>query len=123
MSNLALVLALIGIVGIGAQWLAWRTGWPAIALMLIAGVLVGPVAGLVMPEQDFGALLEPMISIAVAVILFDGGLNLNFRELRRTEGGLFRLVGIVMPLSPRSLISAMLSAALAGSQKFRMPIP
>jgi len=99
MSNLALVVALIGIVGIGAQWVAWRTGWPAIALMLTAGILVGPVLGLVNPEHDFGALLEPMISIAVAVILFDGGLNLNFRELRRTEGALVRLVVIGVPVA------------------------
>src|SRR5690242_4856065 len=99
MSNLALVFALIGVVGIGAQWLAWRTGLPGIALMLTAGILVGPVLGLIDPEQDFGALLEPMISIAVALILFDGGLNLNFRELRRTEGALFRLVGIGVPIA------------------------
>ena len=95
MSNLALVFALIGIVGIGAQWIAWRTGLPAIALMLTAGIVVGPVLGLIDPEQDFGALLEPMISVAVALILFDGGLNLNVRELRRTEGALFRLVAPV----------------------------
>ncbi|MBY8826649.1 cation:proton antiporter [Hephaestia mangrovi] len=99
MSNLALVVALVGIVGIGAQWVAWRTGWPAIALMLVAGIIVGPVLGAVQPEADFGALLEPMISIAVALILFDGGLNLNFRELRRTEGALARLVGLGVPIA------------------------
>ena len=99
MNNLALVVALIGIVGIGAQWIAWRTGWPGIALMLTAGILVGPVLGLVDPAADFGELLEPMISIAVALILFDGGLNLNFRELRRTEGALTRLVLLGVPLA------------------------
>ena len=99
MNNLALVVALIGIVGIGAQWIAWRTGWPGIALMLTAGILVGPVLGLVDPAADFGELLEPMISIAVALILFDGGLNLNFRELRRTEGALVRLVAIGVPIA------------------------
>ena len=99
MTNLPLVIALIGIVGIGAQWLAWRTGWPGIALMLTAGILVGPVLGLVDPQQDFGTMLDPMVSIAVALILFDGGLNLNFRELRRTEGGLLRLVLIGVPIA------------------------
>ncbi|TPG39021.1 sodium:proton antiporter [Sphingomonas koreensis] len=98
MNNLALVLALIGVAGIGAQWIAWRTGWPAIALMLIAGVIVGPIAGIVNPGRDFGPLLEPMISIAVAVILFEGGLSLNFRELRRTDGAVFRLVGFGVPI-------------------------
>lgn len=44
--------ALIGLLGIGAQWIAWRTGKPAIALMLIAGVLAGPVTGLIDPQRD-----------------------------------------------------------------------
>jgi len=33
----AFVIALVGILGIGAQWIAWRTGWPAFVLMLAAG--------------------------------------------------------------------------------------
>src|SRR3546814_8386407 len=47
----------------GAQWIAWRTGRPAIALMLIAGILAGPVLGLIHPVQDFGALREPFIKL------------------------------------------------------------
>lgn len=99
MENLALVLAAIGILGIGAQWIAWRTGWPAIALMLIAGIIAGPVTGFVQPERDFGHLLEPLISLAVAVILFEGGLNLNFRELRHAEGAVHRLVVLGVPIA------------------------
>jgi NhaP-type Na+/H+ or K+/H+ antiporter len=98
MEQPALVFALIGILGIGAQWVAWRTGWPAIALMLAAGVLAGPVAGLIVPKQTFGELLEPMVSVAVALILFEGGLSLNFRELRKTEGAVTRLMVIGIPL-------------------------
>lgn len=98
MEQQALVFALIGILGIGAQWIAWRTGWPAIALMLAAGVLAGPVTGLIVPEHTFGKLLEPMISVAVALILFEGGLSLNFRELRKTEGAVARLMVIGIPL-------------------------
>ena len=51
-----------------------------------------------MPEHVFGELLKPMISIAVALILFEGGLNLNFRELRQTEGAVPRLVLIGVPV-------------------------
>jgi len=98
MEQPAVVIALIGALGIGAQWIAWRTGWPAIALMLAAGVLAGPVAGIVQPEHVFGDLLEPMISIAVALILFEGGLSLNLRELRQTEGAVTRLVLIGVPV-------------------------
>ena len=72
MEQQALVFALVGVLGIGAQWIAWRTGWPAIALMLAAGVIAGPVTGLIIPEHTFGDLLEPMISVAVALILFEG---------------------------------------------------
>ncbi len=92
------VIALIGLLGIGAQWIAWRTGWPAIALMLAAGVIAGPVIGLINPQHTFGALLEPMVSIAVAIILFEGGLSLNFRELRRTDGAVTRLVLLGVPV-------------------------
>ena len=98
MQSDALVIALIGALGIGAQWVAWRTGWPAIALMLAAGVVAGPLTGLVEPHALFGDLLEPMISIAVALILFEGGLSLNFRELRKTEGAVTRLVVVGAPV-------------------------
>lgn len=98
MEQQALVFALIGVLGIGAQWIAWRTGWPAIALMLAAGVIAGPITGLIIPEHTFGNLLEPMISVAVALILFEGGLSLNFRELRKTEGAVTRLMAIGIPL-------------------------
>lgn len=98
MQEQALVIALIGALGVGAQWVAWRTGWPAIALMLAAGVVAGPVLGLIEPDHVFGDLMEPMISIAVAVILFDGGLSLNFRELRRTGGAVTRLVLLGAPI-------------------------
>lgn len=98
MQEQALSIALIGILGIGAQWIAWRTGWPAIALMLAAGVISGPVLHLINPEHVFGELLEPMVSVAVALILFEGGLSLNFRELRKTDGAVTRLVLLGAPL-------------------------
>jgi len=103
MEQQALVIALVGVLGIGAQWLAWRTGWPAIVLMLTAGFLAGPVAGafgykLLDPEAAFGDMLEPMIAIGVALILFEGGLSLNFRELRKYGSGVLRLVILGVPL-------------------------
>ncbi|KQN07059.1 sodium:proton antiporter [Sphingobium sp. Leaf26] len=98
MQQQALSIALIGILGIGAQWIAWRTGWPAIALMLAAGVIGGPVLGLIHPHAVFGDLLEPMVSVAVALILFEGGLSLNFRELRKTDGAVTRLVLVGPPI-------------------------
>ncbi|QHQ35304.1 cation:proton antiporter [Algicella marina] len=93
------LFALIGGLGIGSQWLAWRLQIPAIVMMLFAGVLAGPVFGLVDPEAAFGDLFRPMVSIAVAVILFEGGLTLNFSQLRTTGLAVRRLVIFGAPLA------------------------
>ena len=82
MDNLTLTFALIGVLGVGSQWLAVRLQMPAIVFMLVAGVLAGPVLGLLDPRAAFGDLFAPIIGIAVAVILFEGGITLNFHELR-----------------------------------------
>lgn len=98
-SDLTIKLAAIGAIGIGAQWLAWRTGWPAIALMLLGGILAGPVFGYIDPQEDFGELYQPAIKLAVAIILFEGGLSLDFRELRHAGWPLARLVFIGAPVA------------------------
>ncbi|MEO0589226.1 MAG: sodium:proton antiporter [Pseudomonadota bacterium] len=99
MDSQSLMLAAIGVLGVGAQWVAWRTGWPAIVLMLAAGFLAGPVAEqlgfrLIDPQAAFGELLVPAVNIGVALILFEGGLSLDLRELRRTGGAVYRLATI-----------------------------
>lgn len=91
-------IALVGALGIGSQWIAWRLRMPAIVLMLVAGVIVGPVLGLFDPQRDIGDLYLPIISIAVAIILFEGGITLNFHTLRDAASGVRRLVFIGAPL-------------------------
>ncbi len=73
------------VLGIFAQWLAWRLSLPAILVLLIFGIAAGPVAGILNPDEVFGELLFPVISVSVALILFEGSLRLKFRELQ--EGG------------------------------------
>ena len=90
--------ALVGALGVGAQWAAWRLRMPAIVLMLLAGLLIGPVLGVFDPSRDIGPLMGPMISIAVAIILFEGGLTLNFHSLRGAAEGVKRLVVLGAPL-------------------------
>lgn len=90
--------AIIGALGIGAQWVAWRLNLPAIVLMLAAGLIVGPGLGLFIPQRDIGPLVGPMISVAVAVILFEGGLSLNLHALADAATGVRRLVIIGAPL-------------------------
>ena len=93
-----MAIALVGALGVGSQWLAWRMRIPAIVLMLAVGVLVGPVLHTFDPQRDIGALTAPIVSIAVAVILFEGGLTLNVRGLRDAAEGVRRLVVIGAPL-------------------------
>jgi len=66
--------------------------------MLAAGFIAGPITGLIDPEAAFGELLDPMISIGVALILFEGGLSLDLRELRHSGKAVWRLatLGVVI---------------------------
>ncbi len=93
-----MAFALVGALGVGSQWLAWRMRMPAIVLMLAAGIIIGPVLGVFDPVRDIGPLMGPMISIAVAIILFEGGLTLNFHSLQDAVKGVKRLVFIGAPL-------------------------
>ncbi|MCQ0971580.1 cation:proton antiporter [Paracoccus sp. TK19116] len=90
--------ACVGVAGVGAQWLAWRFRLPAIVLMLAAGLILGPVTGIFIPSRDIGALVPPMISLAVAVILFEGGLTLSFKRLADARPAVRRLVYVGAPM-------------------------
>ena len=80
--------------GVGAQWLGWKLKLPAILLLLLSGLLAGPVLGLVKPDELMGNLLTPFINVSVAIILFEGGLSLKFSELRNVGGAIGNLVSI-----------------------------
>ncbi len=79
------------VLGIGAQWLAWKLRQPAILVLLAAGILVGPVTGYLRPDDVFGPGLISMVSLAVAVILFEGGLSLKLDEFKEIGGTVTRL--------------------------------
>lgn len=110
-------IALIGVLGIGAQWLAWRLQRPAIVLMAIAGLIFGPLVGYLMnlsfmpaaghdflniirlnPISDFGDVYRPMIGLAVAIILFEGGLTLRFKDLGDASAAVRRMVFVAAPI-------------------------
>ncbi len=96
--ELSLALVVILVVGILCQWLAWRLRIPAIVLLAAAGLLLGPIGGIVTPAIDFGPGLNSVIQLFVAVILFEGGLNLQLHELREAGRVVRRLtsVGVVV---------------------------
>jgi NhaP-type Na+/H+ or K+/H+ antiporter len=85
--NVGLSLA----VGMLAQALARHLRIPGIVLLLAAGVLLGPdLLGIVRPES-LGDGLQMLVGFAVAVILFEGGMNLNLSRLRREALSIRRL--------------------------------
>ncbi len=86
--------AAIIVLGIGAQWIAWKIGLPAILLLLISGFIAGPATGFINPDTLFGDLLLPIVSISVGVILFEGGLSLKFSELREIRSVVRNLVTV-----------------------------
>ncbi len=86
--------AVIIVLGVGAYWVSWRLGVPAILLLLASGFIAGPVTGFIDPDKIFGDTLLPVVSVFVAVILFEGGMNLKFSELREIRGVVVSLVTI-----------------------------
>ncbi len=92
--HLLLGLATIIVLGIVAQWLAWRLHLPAILLLLIFGIMAGPVSGILNPDELFGDLLFPLVSVSVAIIIFEGGLSLRIFELRRVGSVVRNLITI-----------------------------
>jgi len=97
-NHLDMAVLVIGL-GVAAQWLAWRFRVPAIVLFTAAGILAGPVLGVLDPAEDLGPLFEPIIKLGVAVILFEGGLNLRLHELRTAARGVARLVLLGVPIA------------------------
>lgn len=87
-------LTAIVVLGIGAQWLAWRLRLPAILLLLVTGLIAGPATGFLDPDALLGDVFFPLVSISVAVILFEGGLSLRVVELREIGGVVRNLVTI-----------------------------
>ncbi len=92
--NEMLIVAGIITAGILCQWIAWRVRVPAIIPLLAAGFLVGPVLGWLNPQEEFQNLFYPMVSMAVAVILFEGALTLTWREVRSVASTVRNLLTI-----------------------------
>jgi len=87
-------VALILLLGVGAQWLAWQTRLPSILLLLLAGFLAGPVFGVIDPAVLQGQWVYPFVSISIGVILFEGGLNLRLSELKEVGGPILNLITV-----------------------------
>ena len=105
-----LYLAGILALGIAAQWLAWRFRLPAIVLLLLFGIGLGRLSGTEAgPDQE---MFFALVSLAVGIILFEGGLSLDFREIHGTRGAVVRLVSVGLVVT--WLLTAWFAYTVAG---------
>jgi len=81
LSDPIISLVAVGLISITCQFLAYKIKLPAILPLLIAGIIVGPVTGIINADILFGDLLFPIVSLSVAIILFEGSLTLKFKDL------------------------------------------
>ena len=109
----------IAVAGVGAQWVAWRFKLPAIVLLFATGLVVGPGLQILQPVTDFGPGLRPIVGLAVAIVVFEGGLALDFRELRAAGEGVWRLTAVALPIS---FVLASFAATLVGGMGWRPAI-
>lgn len=94
-SQLPLTIAIILTLGVGGQWLANRLRIPGVLLLLVSGIMVGPVFELIKPEEEFGAkVLFPVVSLAVGLLLYEGGLGLKIDRLTEGRSVVLRLVTV-----------------------------
>ena len=89
-----LQLGVIVAAGIAAQWLAWRIRLPAIVLLLVAGFVVGPLGDVVAPDALLGPSLPAVVSLGVGLVLFEGSLGLDLRQLQAARRVILLLVTV-----------------------------
>ena len=93
-TDLALQIALVVALGAACQWLAWRLHIAAILPLLISGLMLGPVLGLLNPDEFMGELLFPVVALGVAIILFEGSLTLRFSDIHNVTRIIRNLISI-----------------------------
>jgi NhaP-type Na+/H+ or K+/H+ antiporter len=108
-SQIFIGLGVTVMAAVGCQVVAFRLRIPAIIVLLPVGVVVGHFVTSVNPQHTLGAAFGPLVALAVAIILFDGGLDLNFAELEgHSQRVVRRLLYLGIPITWAG------AAALAG---------
>ncbi len=92
--NITLLMVITVMAGITAQVLSDYLKVPSIVFLLLFGILLGPDGFGWLNPHLLGNGLEVIVSLSVALILFEGGLNLELRELGKVSGSLRNLVSI-----------------------------
>ena len=101
--NFGIFVTIILGLGILAQWLAWRFKLPSILLLLVFGFAAGQVFGVnidnYLPGAEGESIILSLVGLAVAIILFEGGLTLKFSELKESGGPVLRLCTVGVGIS------------------------
>jgi NhaP-type Na+/H+ or K+/H+ antiporter len=93
-------VGLILVLAVGSQVLASRVRIPALIILLPAGFIAGAVTTDVNPQRLLGAAFQPLVSLSVAVILYDAGLSLDLRKLHgHTRRIVTRLIVVGVPIT------------------------
>ena len=99
-NQILLGAGLIVALAVGSQVLASRLRIPALIIMLPAGFTAGAITTDVNPQHLLGAAFQPLVSLAVAVILYDAGVSLRLQNLRgNTRRVVFRLIVMGVPVT------------------------
>lgn len=93
-SELLTGMAFVVVLSVMSQWIAWRIKLPSILLLLTFGIIAGPVTHLLDTDHLLGELLFPVVSLSVAIILFEGGLSLRLDDLRDVGVVFRRLISV-----------------------------
>ena len=95
----AVAVLCVAVGGIAAQWLAWSCGSRLSSFSSRPGCSSVPDCAFSLRRGLWDRRLQPIIGLAVAIVVFEGGLALNFRDLRVASEGVLRLTIIALPLS------------------------
>jgi NhaP-type Na+/H+ or K+/H+ antiporter len=111
-------VGLILVLAVGSQVLASRLRIPALIILLPAGFTAGALTTDVNPDRLLGAAFQPLVSLAVAVILYDSGLALEWGKVRgRARRVVPRLViwGVPVTMAFGAVLAAPLLGMSAGA--------
>jgi NhaP-type Na+/H+ or K+/H+ antiporter len=99
-NQVLLGVGLILTLAAGSQVLASLLKIPAIIILLPAGFVTGAITSDVNPQDLLGSAFQPLVSLAVAVILYDAGMSLDLRKLRgHTRRVVIRLIVMGVPVT------------------------
>jgi hypothetical protein len=121
-NQILLGVGLILVLAVGAQVAAVRLHLPALIPLLPLGFLVGVATDVADPNRLPGPAFQQLVSLSVAVILYDAGLGLDWRELVGHHSRVVRLLVLFGYRSPwRSTRSEESSARWYSAASLRPP--